>query len=168
MQAIRQSYCNIIAGACLSIALRYAGTANPAARDVVLHYVGWFADLRSRKIRGLSSMRHGSITEVDRITIETGLSVLALCVGVVMSGTGDVTCLRVLRGLRTSGGRPLDKHVTYGHHQALAMAIGFLFLGGGRYALTTSTPAVAALVVALYPRFASTPSDNRYHLQAFR
>ncbi len=51
---------------------------------------------------------------------------------------------------------------------ALHMAIGFLFLGGGRYTLSTSASAIAVLVCALYPRFPIHTGDNRYHLQAFR
>ena len=81
-----------------------------------------------------------------------------------MAGTGDCDTLAVLRAMRST----IDKAVTYGFHMALHMAIGFVFLGGGRYTLTTSTPAIAALVCALYPRFPLSANDNRYHLQAFR
>jgi anaphase-promoting complex subunit 1 len=45
------------------------------------------------------------------------------------------------------------------------MAIGFLFLGAGRYTLSTSNEAIGALVCALYPHFPITPVDNRYHMQ---
>lgn len=51
---------------------------------------------------------------------------------------------------------------------AIGMAIGLLFLGGGRLTIGTSKPAVAALLASLFPRFPSSPTDNRYHLQAFR
>ena len=58
--------------------------------------------------------------------------------------------------------------VAYGFHMAMAMAIGFLFLGGGRLTLGTSKRAVAALLASIFPRFPLGSSDNRYHLQAFR
>lgn len=48
---------------------------------------------------------------------------------------------------------------------ALHMAIGFLFLGGGRAGLCRSDSAVAALVAALYPRLPAHTSDNQYSLQ---
>jgi len=48
------------------------------------------------------------------------------------------------------------------------MAIGMLFLGGGRATLCTSKEAIGALVISLYPRFPISTSDCRYHLQAFR
>lgn len=56
--------------------------------------------------------------------------------------------------------------MTYGNHMALSMAIGFLFLGGGRFTLGTSPDAIAALVIAVFPRFPRSPDDNDYHLQA--
>jgi anaphase-promoting complex subunit 1 len=56
----------------------------------------------------------------------------------------------------------------YGHHMALNMAVGLLFLGGGRFSLSTSNGAIAALLCALFPRFPTVASDNRFHLQALR
>ena len=51
---------------------------------------------------------------------------------------------------------------------AIALANGLLFLGGGLRTLGTSNQAVAALLIALFPRFPATSADNRCHLQAFR
>jgi hypothetical protein len=48
----------------------------------------------------------------------------------------------------------------------VSMALGLLFLGGGAASLGTSNAAVAALLLALYPRLPTTPQDNRCHLQA--
>ena len=45
------------------------------------------------------------------------------------------------------------------------MALGVLFLGGGAASLADSNEAVAALLLALYPRLPTTPQDNRCHLQ---
>ena len=58
--------------------------------------------------------------------------------------------------------------VTYGSHVATHMALGFLFLGGGRLSLGTSPEAIAALICACYPKFPTHSNDNRYHLQALR
>merc|ERR1712013_437343 len=51
---------------------------------------------------------------------------------------------------------------------AVHMAIGFLFLGGGRYTLKTDNLAVAALLCSLYPKWPVSSKDNRFHLQALR
>lgn len=63
---------------------------------------------------------------------------------------------------------PNNSHVTYGSHMAIHMAIGFQFLGAGRFTLSRSPQAVAALICALFPKFPTHSNDNRYHLQAFR
>lgn len=81
-----------------------------------------------------------------------------------MAGTGDVACLQRLRirhGL-------FGPHIKYGAHIATHMALGFLFLGGGRYTLGTSNAAIACLVISLFPRFPLHSNDTRGLLQAFR
>jgi hypothetical protein len=42
---------------------------------------------------------------------------------------------------------------------------GFLFLGAGRRTFATSNEAVAALLISVFPRFPTSTSDNRCHLQ---
>jgi hypothetical protein len=54
----------------------------------------------------------------------------------------------------------------YASHAAVSMALGFLFLGGGARTFGTDDASVAALVVALFPRFPMSPTDQRCHLQA--
>lgn len=61
-----------------------------------------------------------------------------------------------------------DEDVSYGSHLAFGTAIGLLFLGGGTCTLGREPEDVAALVMAFYPRFPSSSSDNQYHLQALR
>lgn len=84
-----------------------------------------------------------------------------------MAGTGDLEVLRLCRHLCMRTGS-FSNVVTYGSHVATHMALGFLFLGGGRLSLSTSAEAVAALVCACYPKFPTHSNDNRYHLQALR
>lgn len=82
----------------------------------------------------------------------------------IMAGTGEVNVLRRLRvahGLFSEG-------VTYGSHLASHMALGLLFLGGGRYTLGNSDGAIAALLLSLYPALPVTSVENRAHLQAYR
>lgn len=51
---------------------------------------------------------------------------------------------------------------------AIHMAIGFQFIGAGRFTLSRSPQSIAALICALFPKFPTHSNDNRYHLQAFR
>ena len=155
-EALRQAHANIIAGACLAIGLRFAGTANKHAQDLLMHYIHYFAKARDES--------GGQWTLRDRPTLETCLDIITLSLGLVMAGTGDLDALRIMRAQR----RRLDAGVTYGNHMAMHMAIGMLFLGGGRYTLSRSNGAIAALVCSLYPGFSLSTSANRYYLQAFR
>lgn len=81
-----------------------------------------------------------------------------------MSGTGDVDCFVILRRIR----KILEKEMHYGYNMAIHQSIGFLFLGSGKYTFSTNNLSIAALLMALYPRFPDSPTDNRYHLQALR
>ena len=47
----------------------------------------------------------------------------------VMCGSGDLAVIRLIRRLRT---RISSAEVNYGSHMATHMALGLLFLGGGR------------------------------------
>ena len=46
-----------------------------------------------------------------------------------MAGSGNLQVLRIARSLR----RRVHADISYGIYMAVHMAIGFLFLGGGRY-----------------------------------
>jgi anaphase-promoting complex subunit 1 len=101
------------------------------------------------------------------------LGAVAVALGMVMAGTGDLDCLRQLRELRMHTPPPPrvadeEGSVTYGSHMALHSAIGLLFLGGGSASLKRTKPAVAALVAAFFPRYPKAADDNQYHLQALR
>lgn len=99
-----------------------------------------------------------------RQSIRCCLSVVAISLSMVMAGTGEIN---VLRRLRVAHGH-FSEGVTYGTHLASHMALGLLFVGSGHYTLGTSNSAVAALLLAFYPSFPATSSENRAHLQAYR
>jgi anaphase-promoting complex subunit 1 len=101
---------------------------------------------------------------VDKNTLETCLCVSALSMSVVMAGTGDTECFRVLRVLR----KRFEHDMHYGYNMAIHMSLGFLFLGSGAYTFSRSNLSIAALLCSLYPVFPTTPNDNRHHLQALR
>lgn len=83
---------------------------------------------------------------------------------IIMAGSGDISCLQRLRLAHGKYTTPNK----FGMHMANHMALGLLFLGGGRYTLGTSDAAVCALLVSFYPRFPLFGYDNRFHLQALR
>ncbi|GLD95101.1 hypothetical protein PINS_up003726 [Pythium insidiosum] len=163
IRGVCEAYANIIAGACFGIGLRFAGTGNSDARDTVRHFVCHFRDMRAA-----SSLLGGDVVAAatERATIERCLAVCAQALALVDAGTGDVDTLTLLRSINLR--QRAEAELTYGNHMALSMAIGLLFLGGGRGTVSRSSDAIAMLIVALYPMAAMNTADNKYHLQAFR
>ena len=148
---------NIIAGLCLSIGLRFCGTAKPDVRNLLVDLLDQF--IRICRMSALTF--DGKLTQT---TVRNCQDVTSLSVAMVMAGTGD---LKVFRRLRSLHGRT-DADTPYGSHLAAHMAIGALFLGGGTHTFGTSNLAVASLLCAFYPLFPATVQDNQCHLQAWR
>lgn len=148
---------NILAGLCLALGLRFAGSHSPAARDLLTSYLDQF--IRLSRLRALNYD-----AKLTRNAVRNCQDVTALALSAVMAGSGDLTVFRRLRSLH---GR-VDAETPYGSHLAAHMAIGVLFLGGGTYTLGTSDIAVASLLCAFYPLFPTHVMDNQAHLQAFR
>ncbi|XP_061646236.1 anaphase-promoting complex subunit 1 [Phyllopteryx taeniolatus] len=146
----------ITAGACMALGLRFAGSANSDAFDCLYDFAKSFMKVMS--FYGTAAVEPGCYN------MQTALSMILLSMSMVMSGTGNLKVLQLCRFLhyRTGG------EMNYGFHMAHHMALGMLFLGGGRFSLSTSNSAIAALLCALYPHFPSHSTDNRYHLQALR
>ena len=156
--AVRQIYVHVVAGACFGIGLRFAGTGDKRAASAI-----------SSRLMELKIMREGNnpvsaALKPDPPVLEMCLGCVAISLAMVMAGTGDLDTLRVLRMLRWR----CDDDIRYGNHMAYGAAIGLLFLGGGSCTLGRSPEDIAALILAFFPRFPSTTSDNQHHLQALR
>ncbi len=150
-------FLNIIAGLCLSIGLRFAGSGGLGVRNLLCHYLDQFM-----RIYKFPTLNYDG--KLARITVRCCLDTVALATSCVMAGTGDLVVFRRLRSLH---GRT-DVDTPYGSHLAAHLAIGVLFLGGGTHTFGTSNVAIASLLCAFYPLFPNTVLDNKSHLQAFR
>jgi anaphase-promoting complex subunit 1 len=148
---------NILAGLCLALGLRFAGSSSHLVRDLLTSYLDQFI-----RLTRLPALNYDA--KLTRNAVRNCQDVTALSLTAVMAGTGDLVVFRRLRSLH---GR-VDPDTPYGSHLAAHMAIGILFLGGGTYTLGTSDIAVASLLCAFYPVFPTNVMDNQAHLQAFR
>ncbi|EPY51073.1 anaphase-promoting complex subunit Apc1 [Schizosaccharomyces cryophilus OY26] len=147
---------NVISGICFSLGLRFVGTGNLKAKEILINFLDNFIRL----------CRLPAKTYDERVTYVTVIRcthVVALSVACVMAGYCD---LEVLQRLRLLHGR--IEPVNYGAQMATHMALGILTLGEGRYSLSHSNLAIAALLISLYPQFAKNTQDNHLHLQALR
>lgn len=80
-----------------------------------------------------------------------------------MAGSGDIDCFRVLRELRWRADEG-----SYGSHFAITMAIGMLFLAGGKASFRRDNFSIGCLLLSTAPRFPSRTVDHQYHMQALR
>lgn len=161
-----QAYVYIVTGACISLGLRFAGTKNASAQELLYNCSLYFLnEIKPLSLVSAISFPKGLARFIDRGTLETCLHLIVLSLAVIMGGSGHLQTFRLLRFLR---GRNSDGHANYGTQMAVSLAIGFLFLGGGMRTFSTGNSAVAALLFTLYPRLPTGLSDNRCHLQAFR
>lgn len=156
-EAICQAYCNIVAGAALVIGLRFAGTEDRVAFKTLKKIITFFLSANGQYIGEYAG----------KVTVESCIILVLISLSLVFAGTGDLEILRMIRMTRARIG-PQNSQVTYGSHMAIHMALGFLFLGAGRYTISRSPEAIASLICALFPKFPTHSNDNRYHLQAFR
>lgn len=150
-------FLNIVAGLCLSIGLRFAGTGSLEVRNLLCHYLDQYI-----RICRIPSLNYDG--KLAKITVRSCQNVIALAAACVMAGTGDLVLFRRFRSLH---GRT-DADTPYGSHLAAHLALGVLFLGGGTHTFGTSNIAIASLLCAFYPLFPNTILDNKSHLQAFR
>lgn len=149
---------NIETGACFALSLKSAGLADVEAKQLLLKMYSRF----DAQAKTSSSLDYES--QIRQTAARTAADMVALCLAVVMAGTGDVEVLKLLRIAHGSS----NVKDPYGSHMANHMALGLLFLGGGRFTLGNSDSAIALLLIALYPRFPTSSLDNRAHLQAYR
>ncbi|GJQ12371.1 hypothetical protein GpartN1_g4162.t1 [Galdieria partita] len=141
----------ILLACAVSIGLRYAGTFDCQAYNLLKHL---FLGLEKIVPRSISIY----------------LGLLPLSMSLIMAGSGHLELFRILRRLHKGIRHKSDTSNAsrYAHYMMNSMSIGFLFLGGGSCSFQRSPFAIASLLCALYPIFPASPSDNQYHLQAFR
>ncbi|GMH71404.1 hypothetical protein TL16_g05640 [Triparma laevis f. inornata] len=157
-QSVKQAYVHIVAGACFALGLRFAGTGDSRAKEVIIKELLMLKKLREDNDR-LTVARRPS-----RAIVDLCVGTAAVSLGLVMAGTGDMDAMKIFSELRVK----CEAGVTYGTHGCIASAIGLLFLGGGSCTLGRSNEDIAALLVAFYPRWPIATTDNQFYLQALR
>jgi hypothetical protein len=157
-QLLKTAFMMVTGGASMALGLRFAGTSDRACISIL-----------SQNLTQMLKVQKSMSDRIDKKLAEMSILQIVLAWSLVQTGTGDLELLRILRKLRKKLG--LDGKLAegiYGYQMAIGMAIGFLFLGGGRYSISSSNKAIAALVTSLYCIWPLVPSDDKYHLQMLR
>ncbi|KAL0680619.1 hypothetical protein Bca4012_047466 [Brassica carinata] len=117
VEALVQAYVNIVAGACISLGLRFAGTRDGNARDLLNNYVLYLLhEIKPVSAPPGNGFPKGIAKHVDRGTLEMCLYLIVLSLSVVMAGSGDLQIFRLLRFLRSRNSA--DGHANYGTQTA--------------------------------------------------
>lgn len=172
------AYWNVVTGACYSIGLHYAGTASLEAHKTL----SYFLDQLVRPVMMKRSSCQNTFSKDDMIadpvlteaslrgklrqhSLQRSMNTILVALAMVFAGTGE---LHILQRLRLLHGL-IGEHRDFGSHLAVHMSLGLLFLGGGRQTISSKAPGqLACLLVAFYPVWPRSSSDNQMHLQAFR
>uniref|UniRef100_A0A7S1T5E7 Anaphase-promoting complex subunit 1 n=1 Tax=Compsopogon caeruleus TaxID=31354 RepID=A0A7S1T5E7_9RHOD len=150
-EGIQQARVACVTGACMAIALKFAGTCEIRSFELIIAALDHVE----------KASKSFAVAEQD--IWQTCTLQLVLALSVLTSGSGNLRCLRHLRRMYRQSIKS-----SFAHYIAISSAIGLLFLGGGCWTLGGSLSDIAFLLIALYPRFPSEPRDNLYHLQALR
>lgn len=148
---------HVLSGGVLALGLRFVGSMSVDARSTIMGELKGF-------INGHIGTSGIAMSSVQKTTgaFEECISSCAVALSLVMAGTGDTSCFHLLRKLLKRS------TVTYGSHMAASMAIGLLFLGGGKLTLSNTSESIAALLIAFYPTWPRDAADNTVHLQILR
>ncbi|CAD6887561.1 unnamed protein product [Tilletia laevis] len=159
-ESMQLAYLNIHAACCLAIGLKWAGSQDLGAAECLLNEYDVLVDV----------LKQPSTTYFERIrraALQTAKDLALLSCSLILAGSGHLPLLTRLRLEHGKIETPPSQSV-YGSYLSSHLALGFLFLGGGRYTFGTSDGAIACLLIACFPRFPATSSENRMHLQAYR
>ncbi|KAI7897497.1 uncharacterized protein BX663DRAFT_445000 [Cokeromyces recurvatus] len=154
--AILQAKYHIIAGVCLCLGLKFAGTNDNDAFKCLLEQLDYFKQLLNVQATTIQ----GNVT---KYVIQTCVNVLCTACAMVMAGSGNRDLFDRLESLWSR-----TETMTYGDHMAISMSLGLLYAGLGGYTLKTTNESIAALLCAFYPFYPMDTEDNRYHMQLFR
>ena len=122
-------YTNIIAGCIMSIGLKFAGTGDRTAFDTVVREIEKLRRMKITKCELANDVNNKN--SIDNYNLSTILCVCVLSLSLIMAGTCDIECLKWCRIIRKRIEESANMH--FGFNMAIHMAIGFLFLGSGRY-----------------------------------
>ena len=150
---------SLVTGFAIACGVKFAGSMNKKAFERLITIA---------KCLALFEKTPFDFIECSALHREICLCAVVLAASYVVAGTCDVTFLRFVRLIRRRPSMTSFTQYVYGMQSTLAMAIGVLNLGKGRFTLGQSNSASAALLLAIYPRIARTPGDNEYALQPMK
>jgi hypothetical protein len=134
------AYLSIVTGYCMGIALVHAGTANEEVKNTICVFFSMLLRLRAGRLYKFQKQAKSTAADsklaqnipffstsfmkacnekVSKVLVDMYLSCLSISAGIVMSGTGDISVLRLVREARMK-----NEESFYGSQMAYSMTTG--------------------------------------------
>ncbi|KAJ9119565.1 hypothetical protein QFC22_003274 [Naganishia vaughanmartiniae] len=151
---IELAYLNIVAGACFCLGLKYVGSMDQSAYQIVYHFFMYF----------INSNNAGNSYEakIRRAALKQAINMISVALALIVAAHGDVSTYRRLRQYHG------NENSSFGTKTAVHMATALIFTGAGRYSFGSSNLAIASLCIAFFPRWPRSYDENKSYLQAYR
>ena len=159
----------MIAANIYSLSIKYSGTSSELLRDSIIKYLDYLEDnVKFTTNYNFSDyLNKKDEVQISKSIYEFILNVCSMALGLIMSGSGDLTTYKTQKAIRLK----LKKMITlsYGTCQYLHLSMTFLFLGKGNYKISSSNlDNIPFILMSSLPIFATSANDNSKYLQVLR
>ncbi|MES1918312.1 hypothetical protein MHBO_000298 [Bonamia ostreae] len=132
----RDSFCLYsLLGCCTALAIKFCGSRDARVLGLLMQMYN----------KALSSRERQNL-KVPESCFKSFVVGMATNMAVVMAGSCDLSVFKILRRLRK-----ISNNLNSSENELVSMAIGFLFMGGGRTSLTSSDKGTAGLLISILP-----------------
>ena len=161
----------------MSLGFKYCGTNNNDVCKIIIYYIKNVllkaSVVNDIIIRENVKFEEGNKRAISKKNLDECLCISAYALSLVMSGSGNLDCLKILKIIRKKvsagvSGEADFKNFYAGFVTAINHAIGILFLGNGGLILNRNINSLAFLYISTFPIFNKTLNDNDRYLQPLR
>ena len=161
----------------MSLGFKYCGTNNNDVCKIIIYYIKNVL-LKATVVNDIIIRENVKFEEsnkraISKRNLDECLCISAYALSLVMSGSGNLDCLKILKIIRKKvsgggGGEADFKNFYAGFVTSINHAIGMLFLGNGGLIFNRNINSLAFLYISTFPIFNKTLNDNDRYLQPLR
>ena len=159
----------------MSLGFKYCGTNNNDVCKIIIYYIKNIL-LKATVVNDIIIRENVKYEEsnkraISKKNLDECLCISSYALSLVMSGSGDLDCLKILKVIRkkVSDINNNDfKNFYSGFINSVNHAIGMLFLGNGGLIFNRNINSLAFLYISTFPIFNKTLNDNDRYLQPLR
>ena len=159
----------------MSLGFKYCGTNNNDVCKIIIYYIKNIL-LKATVVNDIIIRENVKYEEnnkraISKRNLDECLCISAYALALVMSGSGDLDCLKILKIIRKKVSDTSNndfKNFYAGFITSINHAIGMLFLGNGGLIFNRNINSLAFLYIATFPIFNKTLNDNDRYLQPLR